>query len=64
MTYTFYKNNFIRTRGSFLLKSQKQIKNNPNLGRRTKSQFFDLSSEQNSRKCSTIRKVLALWLFR
>jgi len=34
--YTFYKNNFIRTRGSFLLK----IENNPNLGRRTKSQIF------------------------
>jgi len=28
-TYFFYKNNFIRTRGSFLLKIEEQIKNNP-----------------------------------
>jgi len=28
-TYFFYKNNFIRIRGSFLLKIYEQIKNNP-----------------------------------
>jgi len=27
--YFFYKNNFIRARGSFLLKIYEQIKNNP-----------------------------------
>jgi len=37
----FYKNNFIRTRGSFLLKISAEIKNNPSLSRRTKSQILN-----------------------
>jgi len=31
---------FIRTRGSFMLKIYEQIKNNPSLSRRTKSQIL------------------------
>jgi len=46
-------NNFIRT-GSFLLKIEEQIKNNPSLRRITKSQIFNWSSEPNSSKCRTI----------
>jgi len=45
LKYTFFiriKNNFIRIRGSFLLKIQEQIKNNLSVSRRTKSQIFKL----------------------
>jgi len=38
----FYKNNFIRTWGSLLLNIEEQIKNNPSLSRKTKSQIFNL----------------------
>jgi len=36
----FYKNNFIRTRGSFFAQNLRTIKNNPSLSRRTKSQIL------------------------
>jgi len=41
--YTFYflYDNVIRIRGSVLRKIQEQIKNNPSLGKRTKSQNFN-----------------------
>jgi len=40
----FYKNNFIRTRGSFLLRISEQIKNNPSLDS-TEEQSFKFSIE-------------------
>jgi len=39
--HVFYKKNFTRKRNSFF-KIQEQIKNNPSLSRRTKSQIFKL----------------------
>jgi len=38
-TFIFYKNNFIRTRGSFLLKIKEQIKNNPSLQKNKVANF-------------------------
>jgi len=38
--FCFYKNNFIRTRGSFFAQNLWTIKNNPSLSRRTKSQIL------------------------
>jgi len=36
----FYKNNFIRKRGSFFAQNLRAIKNNPSLSKSTKSQIF------------------------
>jgi len=52
-TLIFYKNNFIRTRGSI-----SKFKNNSSFNRRTKSQIFiQRYVDINNSKCSTIRKV-------
>jgi len=39
-TTLFYKNNLIRTQGSFFAQNLRTIKNNPSLSRRTKSQIL------------------------
>jgi len=40
ITLIFYKNNFIRKRGSFLLKIKEQIKKNPASAKEQKFQIF------------------------
>jgi len=54
--FFLYKNNFIRTRDSFLLKIKEQIKNNPSLGRRKVSKLQLNVVNKSSSKCSTISK--------